>query len=525
MPGSSPFSVARAALKSAAGKPGCPTEGLYVTTVKNRMMDIIAKLPVEDKAAAGELLALLENENGHVPAALPAGRYAIVVQEEIRQDAGWRAVCDALAARHPGAEVVCWKSEPAEALPALAAAHPAYTCFVAPCTRVGPDFVAAVHRLTRRYDEDVYTDTRWGILTGHDPGHALELARFGKPITVRRVSAGTEFAIDMVEEGVWYDERVANKTVKKLDGATAATGDRCPTDTTRLLAETLTDWKTDLFITSGHGFPRGWQIGFRYRNGFFESEDGRLFGKDSDGNRFEIRSDHPRLYLAVGNCLIGRIEDRHAFSIAMMKSAGVKGMIGYTVPTWYGYAGWGCLDLFLEQPGRHTLNEAFLANHHALVHRLETAFPGAMNHEPAPGQTVQAKEDPTAAGAALNVARGDHAGLLHDRDVLSYYGDPALEARMKPRPCTYDQSLECCDGHYTLTVTGRRGQQSFAPVNTNGSQRGGRPIVQFLPHRITGVELLEGAGWSPVITDDFILVPNPGKGERLRVRFKAKPAS
>jgi zinc protease len=76
---------------------------------------------------------------------------------------------------------------------------------------------------------------------------------------------------------------------------------------------------------------------------------------------------------------------------------------------------------------------------------------------------------------------------------------------------------------FTLTVTGRRGERSFAPVDTNGSQRGGRPIVQFLPQRIGGAEVLEGGEWSPLVTDDFILVPNPGKGERLQVKFRARP--
>lgn len=461
------------------------------------------------------------------PASAPPAGYAVVIREELRQDAGWQAVCQALAAKHPGAAVVGWKTAPAEALPALAAAHPAFTCFVAPCTEAGPQFVAAVHRLTRSYDADPYTDTRWGILTGYDAAHALALARFDAPIVAHRVAAGTGFAMEMVEEGVWYDELVPNKCVRGPAGAAAAAEERCPTDTTRLLAATLTDWNADLFITSGHGFKRGWQIGFRYRNGSFESEDGRLFGKDSAGERFEIRSDHPRLYLPVGNCLIGCIEDQHALAVAMMKSAGVKAMIGYTVPTWYGYAGWGCLDFFLEQPGRYTLHEAFLANHHALVHRLETSFPGAMDENPDPGATARGEHQPTAAGKALGVTPADRAGLLHDRDVLACYGDPALNARMHPRPCAYDQVLvlDCADDVWTLTVTGRRGARSFAPVDTNGSQRGGRPIVQFLPHRIQAPELLEGAACSPLITDDFILVPNPGTGDRLQIKFRARPAT
>lgn len=448
--------------------------------------------------------------------------YAVVVQEEVHGEAGWKAVCNALVKKHAGAGLVTWKEDLEEALPELQAKHPAFTCFVAPCTRAGPEFVASVHRLTRRFDDDIYTDTRWGILTGYDAEAALELARFDEPIEVRRVSSGTEFAMEMVEEGVWYDELVEGKTVAKKGGAKEAAEGECPSDTTKLLAETLTDWNADLFITSGHGVKRGWQIGFRYRNGNFKSEGGKMFGRDTSGGEFEIRSDHPRVYLPIGNCLIGCIEDEHAFAIAMMKSVGVKGMIGYTVPTWYGYAGWGCLDMFLEQPGRYTLNGAFLANHHALVHRLETSFPGAMKHEPAPGSRVRMKEVLSAAGGKMGVKAGDAAGLLHDRDVVGYYGDPALVARMKARPCAYDQELVIKDGVYTFTVSGKRGGKSFAPVNTNGSQRGGRPIVEFLPGRVNDIKVIEGEEWGPVITDDFILVPNPGEGEGLKVRFRAK---
>jgi len=52
-------------------------------------------------------------------------------------------------------------------------------------------------------------------------------------------------------------------------------------------------------------------------------------------------------------------------------------MFGYVVPAWYGYAGWGCLDYYLEQPGRYTFSEAFFANPYALVHRLLHVAEGA----------------------------------------------------------------------------------------------------------------------------------------------------
>jgi zinc protease len=178
-------------------------------------------------------------------------------------------------------------------------------------------------------------------------------------------------------------------------------------------------------------------------------------------------------------------------------------MMGYTVPTWYGYGGWGCLDYFIEQPGRYTFAEACFANHAALIHRLQPEF----------------KER----GAKLSAQ--DQRGLLHDRDVVAFYGDPAWVARMAPGRTAWDQTLSATNGTYTLEIKPNLGDKTFAPVNKNGSQRGGRPIVQFLPARLTDVKILEGAELNPVITDDFILVPNPvvcDPARKYRVVFSAR---
>ena len=73
----------------------------------------------------------------------------------------------------------------------------------------------------------------------------------------------------------------------------------------------------------------------------------------------------------------------------------------------------------------------------------------------------------------------------------------------------------------------RRGADTFKPVNRNGSQRGGRPIIAFLPARVKSARLLSGAEWKPVLADDFVLVPNPGESDPARVCrvvFTAQPA-
>lgn len=437
-------------------------------------------------ALAAALLALPASA---AEAAPQKSSYLVIAKKSTLADAAWQAVVTALQTKHGGA-LATYETSVNEVLGALRKEFPRYTCFVAPPDEADRAFVGQVHQLTRQLDDDIYTDTRWGILTGYDAANALAIARHNEPLTVHKVGSGTQFAMDMVEEGLWYDELVQGKMVRKKMGGAPETLKVEP-DTTKALVEMLNDYQPDCLITSGHATEQNWQIGFSYRNGFFLSKDGQMYGSDMRQKRFEVKSDNPKVYLAVGNCLMGHIKDRDSMALAWMNSAGVRQMIGYTVPSWFGYAGWGCLDYFIEQPGRYTLTEAFLANHHALIHLLD--------------------KEPS-------------RGLTYDRDVLAFYGDPKWEARMADRTKAWEQSLVGKDGTFTFEIKPNRGEATFKPIDTNGSQRGGRPIVGFFPARLKDVEIVSGADLNPVITDDFILIPNPltcDPKREYKVVFKA----
>ena len=423
-----------------------------------------------------------------------ADDYVVVVSQKTLASAEWAKVVDQLKDKH-SAEALVYNEKPSELLGELSQRHPRYTCFVARHDEATRDFVAQVHRLTRKYDDDPYTDTRWGILTGYDAQGALAIASQRKPLTVRKVASGTELALEMCEEGICYDELVKSKLVRKVKQGKAAQ-ELGPADTTSALVAALNDYQPDLFVTSGHATERDWQIGFRYRNGYFLSKAGQMVGRDTEGELHQIDSPNPKVYLPIGNCLMGHIDGPDAMALAWMNDAGVRQMIGYTVPTWFGYAGWGCLDYFIEQPGRYTFAEAFLANHHALIHKLQTTDK-------------------------------DRRGLEFDRDVLAFYGDPKWEAKMAPGNNAYDQLLTEENGRYVLRIVPQRGEASFQPINTNGSQRGWRPMVAFLPHRVRDVEILSGNDLNPVVTDDFVLVPNPRQCDPTRpyeIVFQAKRA-
>jgi len=458
--------------------------------------------------------------------ASPTQDYAVVVSRNTGNDAEWRKVVDALVEKHR-ASVVAWDKSVDEALPELRAQFPRYACFVAQPGEATREFIAQVHRITRKLDDDPYTDCFWGILTGYDVENALRIARQTNPLTVRKVAGGTEVALDRCEEGVWYSETKKNRMVRKEKGGMPREA-QGPDDTTEALAKTLTEYHADMFVTSGHATERDWQIGYSYSNGQFRCEKGVLYGLDTKGKRHAINSPNPKVYLPVGNCLMGHIDSPDCMALAWMNSGGVNQMIGYTVDTWYGYAVWGCLDYFVGQPGRYGLAEAFFANQAALIHRLQTFFPGAENVELDSDRRPLSPIRPADGARKANLTEDDALGLLYDRDMVAFYGDPVWQARMAPNKLAWEQTLTEHGGTWTLDITPNQGENTFSPVNKNGSQVGGRPILQFLPHRVREVRIIEGNEYEPVITDDFILVPNPGTcdpAKKYIVRFRAKPAS
>jgi hypothetical protein len=441
------------------------------------------------------------------------GSYAVVVSRETFADPSWREVVDALVEKHDAA-IVVQPGPVAEAWAALARLHPRYACFVARPGEAGRGFVIAVHRMTRRLDDDPYGDVRWGILTGYEAADALRIAKHREPLAVRRFAAGCGFDVSMFVEGIEFSEREPGVAWEKKPGGNR-TRRSCPRDATESLVRTLTEFRPDYFMTSGHASTRDWQIGYRFRSGQFLCRDGQLYGLDLAGRRFDVRSPNPKIYTCSGNCLMGLVDGKQAMALAWMRSAGVHQMVGYVVTTWYGFGGRCERDLFLAQQGRFTLAESFFLHHQVLLHRLETRFPekarvnldewGLGEKGPALLQRLARKH---------GLRSRDELGLLWDRDTVVLYGDPAWEARLVPQGNpAWDQTLTERDGRFRFEVTARK----------EGAW--GTPPTAFLPYRVRDVALVAGAEHAPLVTDDFLLVPLTGErepGAKVVVEFTAK---
>ena len=210
-----------------------------------------------------------------------------------------------------------------EVSPRLKEVFPRYACFVARPEEAGRDFVAQVHRLV---PEAGRRPLRRRPLGASSPGSSPTM-RSGSPgsatrsRSARSVVSGTEVALELCEQGSWYSELKRGRMVEKKKGETPKEG-TAPSDTTSTFVESLNEGKVDLFITSGHATERDWQIGFGYRNGSFRSREGALLGRDTTGREIPVRSSNPKVYLAVGNCLMGHVDGKDAMALAWMHSGG-----------------------------------------------------------------------------------------------------------------------------------------------------------------------------------------------------------
>jgi len=441
----------------------------------------------------------------------PRGSYAVVVGAKTYAQKPWREVVDALRRKHDGALII-YRGDVSTVREALGRLAPRYACFVARPEEAGRKFVATVHRLTRALDDDPYTDLLWGIVTGYGPEDALRIANRKEPLIVRRgLSATRAVGLGAFEEGIQFDEgRAGGRRVKGADGKERH--EDFPVDSTKGIVDALQDFKPQVFYTSGHAGETDWYIGYNYPDGAFTCKDGQVLARDTKKVVYKVNSPNSKVFLPLGNCSIGHIPRRNCMVTAMIRTAGVDQMAGYTVSTFFGYMGWGINDYFIGHRSKYTLSESFYCNNQALVHELSTKFPKASRLDLGTYTQPEIKKV-----KEVHKVTNDRAiCLLWDRDGVAFYGDPAWEVRFPPHAGAWQYSLTEKDGVHTLKVRA-----------TLDGRWGGRPLMILLPEKVRNIKVLRGEEFKPVITDNFILLPLQGarrkKGQEILIEFRAQP--
>lgn len=460
------------------------------------------------------------------------GDYAVVVSKQTDADPAWHKVVEALVAKHQG-KVVTFEGDIGGAKDALAAQMPLYTAIVAKPEELGRAFVAKTHRMMRKLDADPYTDTLWGIVTGLSADDALKLVSDDKPLVMKRVVSTTGVNGGLFEQGFTVsDGSEGSWWYKGADGKDVSGGGKDDAerkgDRAMLFSQRFTEIKPDVLVTSSHGFENG--IEMPWGHGMLIGRGGELAilpqnpGKDGKpgkglGKPVKVElPDNPKVFLPIGNCLVGHIDAKHAkdsLILALQRSAGLRQSVGYTIETWFGRGGWGTLGLLQSQPGAMTVAEAWFFNHQQLLEELRTKYPkgAAFDYEWSAKSSVNSFMGAAAmAGLKLTAQEKDEMGLAFDRDVVALYGDPKYDARLdggkwkKP----YEVDLQQRNGLWTLRVVG-------SDVKSLAEFHG--PVMVYLPTRCAGVTAVGTVPEGTILADNFVLVPDAGKAAAGKMSF------
>jgi len=96
---------------------------------------------------------------------LSAAESVVLVSAATREDEGWAKVVARLESAH-AAEVLVFRSSPAELQEELRRRQPRFVTWVARPTELGPKAAVVMHRLASENDADPFEDFRWGVVTG-----------------------------------------------------------------------------------------------------------------------------------------------------------------------------------------------------------------------------------------------------------------------------------------------------------------------------------------------------------------------
>lgn len=417
----------------------------------------------------------------------------------------------------------------ASVLGELSARRPSFTCFLSHHSECSQNFVQTVNKLTRELDPaHPYTDTLWGILTALSEEDVLYALR-QEPLVVRRVVGNCPVDLEKFQSGVWFSETKQGVSYRKNLREAVVCREACGPDATELIAGELGatrdaggDVGVDMVITSGHATEEDLNLGYTFRGGQFRCRAGQLYGCPVDGERVAVKqSASPKILSAAGNCLMGHVSDEHCMALGWLHSGSVVQMVGYVVPTWFGYGGWGVHKYFVNNPGSMTFAEAFFANQQSLLHEIVIKSAPTSGNPMSDHTAIYHRCFNTDHSPSPDYSR-DVSGLLYDRDNVAFYGDPAWEARMASNVDTNDYNstiaqLPTVDEdwtHWEFEVVTTKPGRWDCPVPDDKTTCPGRPPVYIFPQAVRAAKVVSGKG---VVTCRFVLLPLFGSFEANKV--------
>lgn len=466
----------------------------------------------------GLIILLLACRSGLKP-----NEYAVIAGKGILEDTAWHRVAETLTDKH-GATLLSYREDPAELLTRLRQVRPRYVAIVEKPENIGRDYVIRLNQLSRKIDGDIYADFLWGIITGYDASNAMRMVNNStRPLVVKNAVA----TIMELHSGKWFDRYAwVDDHRKGLWGEKKSPADSIhtyripPEDILRKFYDLYAEYDPDLIVTAAHATEKNLEMPFSLGN--IKAKNGTLYADFPDQPQNLKESGKRKVYLPIGNCLIGNVNrTKESMAIAWMNSGNAATMVGYVVTTWHGRNGWGGLKYWLTTPGRYTLAEAMYLNQQDFLYQMNEWDP-KFTELPYPfdaPKEFEAGRKLIADSTGIQHPTHDQLGFLHDRDVLAYYGDPKWNLTLQQIPAENDFQVTSSRKGKTCTVTIRT-----APDFNLERMKGDHfkqehvldlPFSYFFPERLNHPRLKKGQPWKAAVDENFLLIYNadfePGK--------------
>lgn len=451
--------------------------------------------------------------------------YLVLASECVMQDAEWAEVATTLANKHD-AEVVTFATAPREALEQIKEAYPRYVAIVDTPENIGRDYVIDLHMMCREVDDDIYGDFMWGIITGYDAAAAMRMVENStEPLVIKDAVA----TIMELNSAKWFDNYAwVDDHTRGLWGYKNGRDGEIITDMVEKeqvldkFKELYENYDPDLVVTAAHATQKNLEM--PYSLGHIKPRDGKLYAQNifTGEEQNIVESGKRRVYTAVGNCLIGDMNNtKESMAAAWMNGSNAATMIGYVVTTWHGRAGWGALKYWVTNPERYTLAEAVYINQQDFLHQQNEWYPELINerytyHEGFWSELeCAAQRLSEVLGREIdmeNVHDWDMMGFWHDRDVLAYYGDPKWRVNLQGVEGENDYSVTSRISRDKCIVTVTTGE-NFSLERMVGDKFKQEhvldlPFSHIFAERLVNPRLAEGQSWDAVVDENFILVYN-----------------
>ncbi|MEG2790298.1 MAG: hypothetical protein RSA98_01745 [Odoribacter sp.] len=439
--------------------------------------------------------------------------YFILAGKEVRDDPEWNSVVKTLQEKHQ-ASVFYYTKMPREALKELQKSQPRYVAIVEKPENIGKEYIIDLHKLCREVDEDIYADFLWGVITGYNADGAMKMVKNSTEPLVIKSAVST---IMELKSGKWFDrfayvdDHTPGKCGEKKAGEISVKQGYTE-NILRDFCDFYAAYDPDLLVTAAHATENNLEMPFSLGN--IKAKDGVLYADFPEKPENLQESGKRKVYFAVGNCLIGNVnQTKESMAIAWMNSGNAATMIGYIVPTWYGRSGWGSLKYWLTVPGRTTLAEAVYLNQQDMLAQEQMWYRDLLKKdypfEDGMNRAAELIEKSTGRKATM-----DQLGFFHDRNVLAYYGDPKWEVRLQKIPEEDDFTVEMKEkgDKCIVSITTKA---NFSAARMTGDQFKQEhvldlPFSYFFPQRLNHPRLAAGQSWKAVVDENFLLIYDAG---------------